>query len=224
MIGFFLFFFSLLSAETVSVIIPCYYKHADHLPTLLEHLCHQTKLPDEVVISLSEADKCDSMMLESLKNGHYPFKLKLLQTNQILRAGPNRNIACKQAKGDLLITQDADDIPHPQRVEILKFIFKHNPVDLVIHKWIPSDPGQMAQFYWGHYNASKIPVRKMKDANQLTTLSYITRGNIGIRKQVFEKIKWMDTGDIGEDAKFCIDACKKFTLCVIDANLLIYCQ
>ncbi len=120
-----LLLFSVLSAKTVSVIIPCYYKHADQLPMLLEHLCNQSTLPEEVVISLSEADKCERWIVESIEGAIYPFKVKLLQTNEKLPAGSNRNIACRNAKGDIFITQDADDIPHVQRVEIIKFVFEN---------------------------------------------------------------------------------------------------
>lgn len=52
-------FFScaLLGADKVSVIVPCYYGHFHCLPGLLKTLSCQTSLPDEVVISLSEANK-----------------------------------------------------------------------------------------------------------------------------------------------------------------------
>ena len=106
-----------------SVIIPCFYGHFQHLDELMNALCNQTVLPDEIVISLSEIDKLDPILVENFENKQYPFPVKLIKHQERLWAGPNRNSACQHASGDIFICQDADDLPHPQRIEIIKYFF-----------------------------------------------------------------------------------------------------
>jgi len=59
-----IFFVPSILGITCSVIIPCYYGHFKYLPELLEALCQQTELPDEVVISISEANKIPALKLK----------------------------------------------------------------------------------------------------------------------------------------------------------------
>jgi len=118
---------------TTSVIIPCYYKHAQYLENLLHEFSEQTSLPDEVVISISEAHKLKAGLVNKLENHIWPFELIIMQTDRPKWAGENRNIAAENSSGDILICQDADDLPHPQRIEIIKKIFKTLKVDYLIH-------------------------------------------------------------------------------------------
>ena len=67
----------------VSVIIPCYYKHAGCLDSLLELYAQQTTLPDEVVVVVSE--DITNRVLFSVKDSVTCFKEKrLLLTAEIL--------------------------------------------------------------------------------------------------------------------------------------------
>lgn len=45
---------------------------------------------------------------------------------------------CISSEGEILITQDADDIPHPQKIEATEYFFSHYDVDHLIHTWKPS--------------------------------------------------------------------------------------
>jgi len=96
-------------------------------------LCNQTVLPDEVVISLSEIDKLNPALIKKFENKKYPFPVKLIKHRELLWAGPNRNSACEHAIGDIFICQDADDLPHPQRIEIIKYFFENFDVNHLIH-------------------------------------------------------------------------------------------
>lgn len=127
-----LFLFSLpLFSITTSVVIPCYYRHFRFIPFLLETLEKQSTLPDEVVIALSEASKVDPDLLEQVKKAHFPFILQLIEIEEKQLAGENRNRGVTHSTMDLVIFQDADDIPHPQRIEIIKeAFFSHNLVCL----------------------------------------------------------------------------------------------
>lgn len=118
---------------TCSVIIPCYYGHFMHLENLLMEYTKQTVYPDEIVISLSEAHKINQKKIKNLENKGFPFKVNILKTKHQLFAGENRNIAAANSLGDIIICQDADDIPHPQRIEIIKHIFENYNVEFLMH-------------------------------------------------------------------------------------------
>jgi glycosyltransferase involved in cell wall biosynthesis len=124
---------------TISVIVPCVSRHIVFLPSLLEELKKQSRLPEEVVVSISEVDSSYYVDIENLRMQSWPFVLKFLSSEEKQSTGKNRNIAARHSSGDILLLQDADDVPHPQRVEILGYIFEHYPIDYILHQWMPGD-------------------------------------------------------------------------------------
>jgi len=127
-----------LSSEvTTSVIVPCTFSHIKHLPELIESLNAQTVYPDEVVISISQFDELvecnESKIVSQLKNNPYPYILKILTSKNRYFPGTNRNIAIENSCGDIIICQDADDIAHPQRIELIKKTYEETSFNLLIH-------------------------------------------------------------------------------------------
>lgn len=115
-----------------SVIIPCYHGNARFLYSLLKLYERQTILPDEVVISLSEAHFVPEA-IDKIRNEEWKFPVKVLTSDDQHYAGWNRNNGCSYSQGDILILQDADDIPHPKRVEEIIFFFKQYDLDHCVH-------------------------------------------------------------------------------------------
>jgi len=110
----------------ISIVIPCYFNHVQFLFKLLEYYESQTVLPDEVIISISEMHRLAEpgrQEVEKIKEHEWNFSVKIYETTDKLRAGGNRNLGAEKATGDIIIFQDADDVPHYQRVEITKTIF-----------------------------------------------------------------------------------------------------
>src|SRR5579872_2678074 len=108
---------------TTTVIIPCSHKHAHLLYDLCKEYEKQTVLPDEIVISMSGCGQIHSEIIPTLERGPWAFPVHLHIFDEMYFADQNRNIGCSHAKGDIFILQDADDIPHPQRVEIIRYCF-----------------------------------------------------------------------------------------------------
>ncbi len=212
----------LLADEGVAIIVPCHYRHFYFLEELINSYACQTELPDEMVISLSEAYRIPEDDIISLTNKPCPFKVILVSHNDSLSAGGNRNIACEHSSGDIFICQDADDLPHPQRVEILKYIFRHSRFDHIIHRWIKVD--QIDQIdRWHDYDCNHLHYYKINSLKDLKRFDSLTYGCIAIRKSVWEKIRWPTSQKVGEDIKFnrrCIRIFKNTA--VLDAPLLIY--
>lgn len=185
---------------TSSVIIPCCAKHASQLFNLVTLYEEQTILPDEIVISLSESDKVPDDIILALQTRSWKFPVKLLLSEKKLYAGQNRNIACSNASGDIFICQDADDIPHPQRVEIIKYFFEHYDIDHLMHEWFEARENDLINFnqYQDLKNINFFWPRKFKDIGKY---GRFTNGNVAIRRQIFEKITWSDLPR-GQDTKF----------------------
>ena len=122
--------------EKISVVIPCHYKHYKHLPELLDSLAAQTRLPDEVIISVSMAHLIlrKSSYNLILKPIHSPSRQFHTQTRCLQE---KIAIAAENASGDILIAQDADDLLHQQSLQIIEYFFSTYPVDHLIYRWSP---------------------------------------------------------------------------------------
>jgi len=191
-------------AMTTSVIIPCHYKHARFLSQIIKEYSSGTVLPDEIVISLSNADKVPQEMINAIKGNDCPFAVVLLTSDQPLSAGANRNKAAKIAKGDILIGHDADDLPHPQRIEIIKYFFENYELDHLMHGWSEAT-AQISYYTFDQLAWFESPAY----TNQLGGGIYCN-GPIAITKQVFNSIQWTEKFIIGEDVMFNDGVYKKF--------------
>jgi hypothetical protein len=171
---------------SVSVIIPCYHKHFHFLQNLLEEYSKQTELPNQIVISISEAKKIPASEITKLKNSKWPFEVKILVTNRQLFAGQNRNKAAANASYEILVCQDADDIPHPQRIELIKYAFNNYQIDFLMH--LHSYEENILNFI---YQIEQDPLSNLKlfklENDQFDGESH---GTTALTKNVFNEFKW----------------------------------
>lgn len=201
---------SLCAIEKVSVLIPCHYTHFPLLEELLSAYENQTVPPNEVVISLSQAGELDPALIEAFEQKSWSFKVILLKHTQKYAAAINRKLATKACSGELLMFQDADDLPHPQRVEIVKFIFEHNRIDHLVHSFVPEG----SEFI--PYTAESIVLQKtnfdaliggIPTGDQTTPLHH---GHACMLKRVVLSADWQSSNDPGEDLHFNIGAWRRF--------------
>jgi len=212
----------------VSVIIPCKYSHIHLLSEALDALKFQTKIPDEVIVSISEIARCSPIEIEKLKKSDYPYKLKLICNRGVKYAGQNRNIAVQNSSGNIIITQDADDLPHPQRVEIISYFLKKTQACQLFHRWCPIDPATITSglippkwipFYEDFDQILSVKIKNVKDLEGLTFLHH---GNIGLFRFVSKVTKWIN-GPKNEDVIFNNKIISQFRDTVyITAPLVIY--
>lgn len=193
--------------SAVSVVIPCKYTHMHLLPEILESLKNQTQLPNEVIITISEIEKDGSTVLNDIKKNTYPFQLKVITSLGVKYAGENRNIATVNAQGNVIITQDADDIPHPQRVEIINYLLNKHHACHLIHLWCPTDPNadypNLVKPDWVPYydDFDNIPCFKVRHSDDLKGITFVHHGNIGLKRNVFKVARWRNTRK-GQDEEF----------------------
>jgi hypothetical protein len=194
---------------TTSVIIPCYYKHASLLYALLTVYEQQTRLPDEVVISLSQAHLVDVQIIENIENKQWAFPVKLIMTDEKKYAGENRNIACEHAACSVFICQDADDIPHPQRVEIITHFFNNYPVDHLFHQWVEVLPVDDAVPFVEYNDLENISFAYHQNFHELWNYGHFTNGNVAIARHVFDTVRW-SSKPRGQDTVFNEAVYKRF--------------
>ena len=184
-----LIFIAKILGKTTSVIIPCHYTHVQFLEQLLVKYELQTELPNEVVISISESHKANGRVIKELQAREWKFPVKFLVTRKRQFAGTNRNIACRNASGEILITQDADDIPHPQRVEVIKYFFGRYNLDHLMHQWVFESKIDNSNFY-RMYSMASIPFKRLNHYGETWKIGYFHNGNIAISKKLFKRIGW----------------------------------
>jgi glycosyltransferase involved in cell wall biosynthesis len=173
-----------LSLKT-TVIIPCHYKHQQYVADLLKSYSEQTVIPDEIVISFSECKKVSQDLIESITSVFYPFRLVVLAFENVLLAGANRNKCCACATGDIFICQDADDLPHPQRIEIIKKFFEIYKIDFLMHAW-RSTIDQIPSFI----KFEEISSFSTKNFNENLWSGKYANGAIAFRREIFDSIKY----------------------------------
>ena len=108
--------------------------------------------------------------------------------------GDNRTLAMHQATGDIFIFSDADDLPHPQRVEVTKYFFENFEVDHIIHG-LGYDREDMA-----HFNIENIPVLQFASFQQFIRHVeahniHTTLGSPCFLRKIGDRIKWAAIND-----------------------------
>lgn len=201
-------------AMRVSVVVPCAAKHVAVLPELLRHLALQTSPPDEVVLSVSG---CDALAKAATAYPGLDVKVTLLTAPAF--AGANRNRGCDASVGQVIVFQDADDLPHPQRIEILRRMFERCEVDHVMHTFsrhkvdpqrFDVDAALRLAFYRFPY---------AKDAK-------LTNGNIAVSRTAAKAMRFNERMARGQDSAFNQAICPLFrqTTVLLKLPLILYRQ
>ena len=178
-----LFICSILHCETISVIIPCYDGHFHLLDELITAYENQTRPPDEIVVSLSSAHNVPNIELDKLNAKHNRIPLQIITTNQACPPGRNRNIASALARGEIFVYNDADDLPHPQRLELIEYFFETRDVMCLLHRW-------SFEKHSDHYKAQHVPSQFMRWWSKHDFYSNLHFGAPAIRKKAWETINW----------------------------------
>jgi len=197
-------------SQNISVIIPCANEDAHLLVNLIHILKYQTLLPKEIIISLSGKKY---LRPETLKNVEalsvlpLPFAIKILYHNDKVWASGNKNFAAAVATGDILIVQDSDDIPHFQRFEIIKYFMEKYDAVHIGHGFTErrSKDAILASAYQRHpfntrYHIPSISYYIVTPENQ--PRYFITNGEIGLLRSIWNKHKWDNNLRIGEDTTY----------------------
>lgn len=184
-----------LSLST-SVVVPCIPKHFQYIPGLLERYAGQTVAPDEVVISLSGTASMERGEIDSVKERRWPFRVKIVEHLERRSEGENRNLGTLEASGDLLLYQDADDVPYPQRVEIIKGLFEQYVVDHLIHGYL-LDGAFSGTF--PTYEIEALPIYYSDKLTNAVGNCHFHNGATALTREVAKRVKWIEGFVISTD-------------------------
>jgi glycosyltransferase involved in cell wall biosynthesis len=186
----------------IGVAIPCYYGHIQNLTNLLDSIENQTYKPDKVVVSCSSTKQL-------FETKEYTFPLDIIITDEDKNAAENRNIAANHLNNmDYITFIDADDIMHPQRIEILLNVFQGTDCDIILHNFSMDNSefnyicnidiriNELMQCYSGcirHINFYKYQTQLIHHAQS------------SVKKCIFEIVKYPEEKEYysREDCVFC---------------------
>lgn len=193
----------------ISLIIPCIPRdfNSSNLTNTLNSIVNATLLPNETIIVLSGCNQINKDSIELFKK-IWTNKLenfKILTYPNIQSCGKNRKIGNMNASNEIIVHADADDIFHPQRLEILHYFFEKTNAMVINHLYIPFSK----EFH--NYNISKIKLAANSETmynhyfpkNKWTDFpkneyygSFLnmttTDGHMAFRKEVLEKVNHSD--------------------------------
>lgn len=188
----------------VSVIVPCSHKHVRLLPELIEHLGAQTRKADEIVVAVSG---CEAPAVPATS-------ARILYSSVPQTCGQNRNRASEAAVGDVLIYQDADDLPHPQRVEIIAGLFEVYEIEHLMHGYIYTRGSRWSVGFPSGTNKNfdgriEMPSSSIEEAaarcayrSEPAPSTRVTNGEIAVARFVFDAVCWPERGGTGTDMEF----------------------
>ena len=226
----------------VTAIIPCYDKHFNYLKNRLVELQTNTYKPEQVIVSLNGCNKIDKNLLKliEIKFKNLFNNFFILKSDERLPRPKARNITKKYILNDIICLFDADDIIHPQRIEITKYFFEKYNISHLLNSYIISGckkschtclmcilgkPNQFKQ-YNDFEKIKKIFPNDLYNINfgedfikpgVKTILGHNGKyqilphhGNCSFLKKVFDEIDFNTDYPRGQDSLFCQEVLYKF--------------
>lgn len=177
--------------------------------SLLDMITNQVDLPDEIIIYISGiTHTIDLPNTIVINNISIPIHT-IISSKRTIQAVA-RNICSSVASGDILIFFDVDDVPHPQKIQITRYLFdKYNP-DFLIHNYTADNIRQYGNFI--SIDIDNINIKTNLDLNPDNTNLVcenlpIHHAHIAVKKNVFDRVKFNESMEFYrlEDGKFCQD-------------------
>ena len=204
--------------STVSVLVPCAATHLKFAVELIERLTRQTVLPEEVIVAVSGTS--DAPLI-----GDTPFAVRFVCTAKPALPGENRNRAAQASTGEVLVYNDADDLPHCQRVEIIKMLFERTRVDHLIHGFLHLKHKTSFETWDQRRFVPSDCLRRLKFKDYVFDPTH-HNGNIATSRRVIERVAWDGSLRRGEDVRYNRAVREMFPsrMAMLDEPLIVYRQ
>lgn len=227
----------------ISLVIPSTPNHFVYIDCILNKYENGTVKPDEVIISVSNGDQLNRSLVESLEAKYKNSfnNLKFILNDHKVMEGPNRGVGSKHSSCEYITYHDSDDIPHPQRIEIIKHVFNKYDILHLNHSYsfdqkfdkislediVCFDSEKVYKTHFGDGEFSERPLNFFPHPNDK---SYgaglgiaVCGGPTTIHRSVLDKVKWNQDRILSYDYDFCMDTL--FTLrksMIINSPLIWY--
>jgi glycosyltransferase involved in cell wall biosynthesis len=189
--------------STIGLAVPCYKGHITVLKRLFDSIEKQVRKPDMVVVSCSSSSDEDI----PYKSSDYSFSFKIYTHTEKRNAAHNRNFAADKLDTDIISFMDADDIMHPQRLQLIENAFKTNIV-MLVHNCMYGDKDEFPFYYDIVFDIGTLGVTHLDTNNK----SGIVNGHITVLKSIMKDIRYRETSDYTgrEDSVFTSDIVKRY--------------
>jgi glycosyltransferase involved in cell wall biosynthesis len=191
----------MVSPSSLGVVIPCHKPYIPYLRECLDSIESQTVKPNEVVVVCSSSQSED--IPASYKD--YSFPLTIVTREDERNQAQNRNQGADVIGTEFVSFFDADDIMHPQRLEIVrKFV---TDVDILLHAY---------QMETQSFPVVEVPTVTINQLIRSPTgcavfvpnwNAPIHHSQVTVRAAVLDRIRFREEPDIKrrEDSLFCGD-------------------
>lgn len=188
---------------SVSVVVPCAAAHVVHLPELIRHLNQQTDRPNEIIVAVSGLSRPPTLPTNTVP-------VKIVHDGTKRNAAQNRNRGTAASRSHVVVYQDADDIPHTQRIEVVRHLFMNFEIEHLMHGFIMA-VNRRAPDGWtiGRYHVERDAHRHTKRADGYAFEMGLTNGNPAVLRSLALKVRWPEHRNVGEDVEFNTRACKQ---------------
>lgn len=188
----------------ISVFIPTIPNHIKFLDEILfTYLNKSTVIPNEIVVSVSNYTAISPDILSPIIENYQ--NVKFILHDKVMLVGPNRQVSKDFCSGDIIVYHDSDDLPHIQRLEIIKYFFDNYDILHLSHSYDTkenynedlTDISKINYITSEVFNPYFFPNNKLEECPKYCNgYGYenfpIHGGAIAIRKEVLNSIKWKD--------------------------------
>ncbi len=198
----------------ISVIIPCAIQHINLLNNNIKSIIEQLNKNDEIIISISEYNIKYEPIVKSLN-------ATIILHKEKKTCGENRQACVNVATGDIIVSHDADDDMHPQKISIIKHLFDKYPnLNHLQHTWLSHEKNRecfkkIAPIgAFETINPDNIQIIPWNLSQVIESGFVLASGHQSFRKKVLEKVSWTDKKR-GSDDKFNRSVNKEYGGCYI---------
>jgi hypothetical protein len=204
----------------ISLFIPTIPEHIKYLHDILSiYINESTVKPDEIIVSVSNYKVIPINLLNPIIENYQ--NVKFILHDKVMLAGPNRQVSKDFCDGDIIIYHDSDDLPHIQRIEIIKYFFETKDIVHLNHSYEPTSNQAIKN---GEYHTKSIDISKIKwvdtntikssffpnnilkeclDFTKAYTHTYHTHaGVVAIKKEVLNHVRWKDRHELSFSPKW----------------------
>lgn len=228
----------------ISIYIPTIPSHFKYLNNIIDiYLNKSTIKPDEICIGVSESN----LVKDDIEYLNKKYDVTWFLSEEKMDAGTSRkkSIDCK---GDLIIYQDSDDLPHIQRIEIIKQYFERENVLHLNHSFSKIEEFNENKIKLKEYISSDTIYRKYFTVdgikNNCKKFTFygedfkflVAAGTPAIKKEVLYEVQWKSRNELSysykwndpkykgaEDFEFCMDVLYHFNKSImIDSKIYFY--
>ena len=213
---------------TISLCITCYNGDYHLLPSLLAEFAKQTVAPDEIIISSSGMKSHELIKVNSLPIADTKVPIIHNNSEERIMQSMARNSGAKRSTKDVVIFFDIDDIPHPQKIEVTRYLFSGDHLYAFIHGFTHDGDETPGTDFGSSEEESKkahdsferverledIPFCRVIAKHPLNTniiteegVGNIHHSHIAVRREIFDQVQFNESTDFyrREDGKFCQD-------------------